>query len=146
LKKPFSDEPLIEPRKKALKKVFQTNDQRTGCRRLTRLREKADAWGLPSWIKPVVKKLPSLIGSVGRVRLPWTTNAVERFFRAFNRFYKTRCGFHSVVSAKRALILFLVVYLFTQQPTRGCAPIEVIVPEAVRMPLYRLINDPWKAL
>ena len=29
---------------------------------------------------------------------------------------------------------------------RGLAPIEVIVPEARRMPLYRLINDPFRAL
>ena len=33
-----------------------------------------------------------------------------------------------------------------QQATTGQAPIEVIVPEARRMPLYRLINDPFRAL
>ena len=36
--------------------------------------------------------------------------------------------------------------MFTQQATTGHAPIEVIVPEARRMPLYRLINDPFQAL
>jgi hypothetical protein len=40
----------------------------------------------------------------------------------------------------------LVVYLSTQRPTDGKAPIEAIVPEASRMPLYRLINDPFVAL
>ena len=33
-----------------------------------------------------------------------------------------------------------------QHATTGQAPIEVIVPEARSMPLYRLINDPFRAL
>ena len=83
---------------------------------------------------------------MGSRRRPATTNAIERFFRAFERFYKTRCGFHSVLSAKRELLLFLVVYVFTQRDSTGQAPIEGIMPEARRMPLYRLINDPFRAL
>ena len=55
-------------------------------------------------------------------------------------------GFHSVLSAKRELLLFLVVYVFTQHATTGHAPIEVIMPEARRMPLYRFVNDPFRAL
>jgi hypothetical protein len=43
----------------------------------------------------------SVCFSVGIVRIPTTTNAIERFFRAFNRFYKVRCGFFSVLSASR---------------------------------------------
>jgi len=39
-----------------------------------------------------------------------------------------------------------VVYLFTQRDTDGKAPIEAIVPDAPRMPLYRLINDPFGTL
>jgi hypothetical protein len=38
------------------------------------------------------------------------------------------------------------VYVLTQHAIMGQAPIEVIVPEARRMPLYRLINDPFRAL
>ena len=41
---------------------------------------------------------------------------------------------------------FLVVYVFTQRASTGQAPIEVIMPEARRMPLYRCINDPFRAL
>jgi hypothetical protein len=41
---------------------------------------------------------------------------------------------------------FLVVYVFTQHATAGQAPIEVIQPEARRMPLYRLISDSLRAL
>jgi hypothetical protein len=38
-----------------------------------------------------------------------------------------------------------VMYVFTQQATMGRAPVEVIMPEARWMPLYRLINDPFRA-
>jgi hypothetical protein len=51
-----------------------------------------------------------------------------------------------VLSGKRELLLFLVVYVFTQRASTGQAPIEVIVPEARCMPLYRCINDPFRAL
>ena len=102
--------------------------------------------GITPWVTTVEAKLPQLICSVGSVRLPSTSNTVERFFRAFQRFYRTRGGFHSVLSAKRELLLFLVVYVFTQHATTGQAPIEVIMPEARSMPLYRLINDPFRAL
>jgi hypothetical protein len=94
----------------------------------------------------VDEKVPRLMGNVGSVRLPSTTNALERFCRGFERFDNTRKGFHSVLSATRELLLFLVVYVFTQHATTGQAPIEVIMPEARRMPLYRLINDPFRAL
>ncbi len=64
----------------------------------------------------------------------------------FNQFYKKRCGFFSVVSAKRELILFLVMYLFIRQPESGRAPIESIMPDAREMPLYELINDPLRTV
>jgi hypothetical protein len=101
---------------------------------------------MTTWVQGIEEKVPQLICSVGRVRLPATTNAVERVFRAFQRFYRTRGGFHSGLSATRALLLFGVVYGFTQHATTAHAPIEVILPEARQMPLYRLINDPFRAL
>jgi transposase-like protein len=146
LKQHFATEAEIDARKPAMKRLFQTRDKRTVRRRLARLKERAAEWGITPWISTMEAKLPQLICSVGSVRLPSTSNAVERFFRAFQRFYCTRGGFHSVLSAKRELLLFLVVYVFTQHATTGQAPIEVIVPEARSMPLYRLINDPFRAL
>lgn len=146
LQQHFATEAEINARKPVMKQLLQTRDKRTVRRRLARLREQASALGITPWVSRVEEKLPELICSVGSVRLPSTTNAVERFFRAFQRFYGTRGGFHSVLSAKRELLLFLVVYVFTQHATTGQAPIEVIVPEARRMPLYRLINDPFRAL
>ena len=146
LKQHFATEAEINARKPAMKRLFQTRDKRTVRRRLARLRERAAELGITPWVTAVEDKLPQLICRVGSVRLPSTSNAVERFFRAFQRFYRTRGGFHTVPSAKRELLLFLVVYMFTQHATTGQAPIEVIIPEARRMPLYRLINDPFRAL
>jgi transposase-like protein len=146
LKQHFTTAAAIDARKPAMKKVLQTRDKRTVRRRLARLKEQATALGITPWVSRVEAKLPGLICTVGSVRLPSTTNAIERFFRAFQRFYVTRGGFHSALSAKRELLLFVIVYVFTQQATTGQAPIEVIVPEARRMPLYRLINDPFRAL
>jgi transposase-like protein len=146
LRQHFRSDAEINLRKPVMKKVLQTQDKRTVRRRLARLRARASELGLTPWVSRVDEKLPGLICSVGSVRLPSTTNAIERFFRAFERFYKTRKGFHAVLSAKRALRLFLVVYVFTQRDRTGQAPIEVIMPEARRMPLYRLINDPFRAL
>jgi hypothetical protein len=146
LKQHFATEAEINARKPAMKRLFQTRDKRMVRRRLARLRERAPELGITLWVTTVEAKLPQLICSVGSVRLPSTSNTVERFFRAFQRFYRTRGGFHSVLSAKRELLLFLVVYVFTQHATTGHAPIEVIVPEARRMPLYCLINDPFRAL
>ena len=68
------------------------------------------------------------------------------FFRAFNRFYKVRCGFSTVKSAKRELIFFLLMYLFVQQADSGKAPIESILPRARGMPFYQLVNDPLKII
>lgn len=146
LKQHFATDAEIEARKPVMKRLLQTRDKRTVRRRFARLKACAAELGITPWVTGVEAKLPQLIGTVGSRRIPTTTNAIERFFRAFERFYKTRKGFHSGLSAKRELLLFLVVYVFTQRASTGQAPIEVILPEARRMPLYRLINDPFRAL
>jgi hypothetical protein len=98
------------------------------------------------WVQGVEQKWPQLIGRVGRVRRPATSNAVARVFRAFQRFYRTRGGVHSVLSATRAWLRFGVVSVFTPHATTGQAPSAVVLPEARSLPLYRLINDPFRAL
>lgn len=146
LKKTFSSKEDIAARKSKLKGVFQTDDKRTVRRRLSKLKESADELDIEEWVDQTEANLPKLLPSVGSKRIPKTTNAIERFFRVFNRFYKVRCGFFSVISAKRELILFLLVYVFIRQPGSGKAPIESIMPEASRMPFYQLINDPLENL
>jgi hypothetical protein len=51
-----------------------------------------------------------------------------------------------VRSAKRPVRLWLVVSLVPPQATTGPAPLDVSLPEARRMPLSRLLNDPFRAL
>jgi len=143
LKKKYKEDAEIDARKPKMKKVFQTNDKRTAKRRLAKLKESSEKLGIQEWVEQTEHRLPKLLPSIGSRRIPSTTNAIERFFRAFNRFYKVRCGFFSVLSAKRELILFLLVYVFIRQPESGKAPIETIMPEASRMPLYQLMNDPF---
>jgi hypothetical protein len=133
-------------RKPRMQKVLPSRDQRTGRRRRARLRARAAEWGLTPWVRRMDAQWPGLICTVGRVRLPSTTKASERFCRACERFDNTRQGFPSVLSATRELRLLLVVDRFTQHATTGQAPMEVIVPEARSMPLYRLSHDPFRAL
>ena len=129
--------------KKQMARLLQTSDKRTVRRRLARLREKAHGWGITPWVEKTCKHLDQLLPAIGSRVLPRTTNAIERFFRQFNRFYKVRRGFHSVASAKDQLALFLIGYLFSKRATDGLAPIEAIWPEAAQTPLYRLLNDPF---
>lgn len=136
----------VQQVKKKMKQVTQTQDVRTVKRRLKKLEseDKKSKWGIGSWITLAWGNLCLLIPALRSNGYPKTTNEIERFFRVFQRFYKTRGGFYSVMSAKRELILFFVVYLFTQQTTTGKAPIEAIVPQACRMPFYRLLNYPFE--
>jgi len=136
----------VSQRKQAMKQVLQTTDKRTVRRRLEQLSIRASAWGIVGWVEQTRACLGKLLPSVGSRRLPRTTNAMERFFRIFSHFYKVRCGFHSVRSAQLALMLFLLVYVFTQREKDGKAPIEAIMPQAAQMPLYRLLNDPFGRL
>jgi transposase-like protein len=132
--------------KRKMKRVVQTPDTRTVQRRLTRLETEdvPDVDGLDTWITRIRGRLSQLVPALRRNSYPRTTNAIERFFRAFQRFYKTRGGFHSIISARRELMLFVVVYVFTIQVSTSIAPLERIVPQAKHMPLYKLLNDPFR--
>ena len=132
--------------KRKMKQVVQTRDSRTVRRRLMRLdsQETADQCGINTWIAGVSERLVQLIPSLRPNPYPRTTNSLERFFRAFQRFYTTRGGFHSVMSAQRELMLFVVGYVFTIRISTGRAPIEKVVPQAKEMPLYKLLNDPFR--
>ena len=37
-------------------------------------------------------------------------------------------------------------YIFIKQPETGKAPIETIIPEALEMQFYKLVNDPITSL
>lgn len=130
--------------KQQMKRVVQTQDPRTVTRRLDKLEKTANdrGWNILEWIARTRKNLKHLVPALRSNTYPSTTNAIERFFRAFTQFSKTRCGFHSVRSAKREIIFFMVIYLFTIQAERGKAPIENLLPDAKTMPFYQLLNYP----
>jgi len=138
---------VVATLKRKMKRVVQTCDPRTLRRRLARLttEEGAQDCGLETWVAQTHEKLDRLEPAVRKNSYPRTTNGIERFFRAFQRFYKTRGGFHSVVSAQREVMVFVVGYVFTIQPSTGRAPIEQIVPQARQMPLYQLLNAPFRS-
>jgi transposase-like protein len=140
-----SEQEEAKTAKQRMKQVVQTHDTRTVNRRLDRLEQTANdkGWKIMDWLKRTRDKLKHLLPAARSNTYPSTTNEIERFFRAFARFYKTRCGFHSVASTKREIIFFMVVYLFTIQAESGKAPIEKILSEANTMPLYRLLNYPF---
>ena len=142
LKKYVIDPEKIKKVKPMMKNILNTVDPRTVQRRLAALKEKAAEYGITDWIPLATKRLPALIPAIRRNLIPNTTNAVERFFRAFNRFYKTKAGFHSTASAKREFIIFTILYLFTIRWAKGQAPIESIWSEANKTSLYKLINNP----
>jgi transposase-like protein len=141
----FENEEDIQQRRILMQKVLQTNDKRTLKRRFEKLVLKSKLLGITDWIKHFAICLPKLIPAVGSKVIPRTINGIERFFRAFMRFYKTRSGFHSFKSATREFILFVVVYLFTRSEN-GKAPIEAIFPDANRTPFYQLVNNPLQIL
>ena len=142
----FEEKGQIAERKSLMKRIFQTTDKRTVKRRLDKLKAAAETLEITEWVQQTEERLPKLLPAVGSQRIAQTTNAIERFFRTFNRFYKVRCGFYSVPSTKRELIFFLLMYLFVQQTSTGQAPIESILPQASRMPFYQLVNDPLKTV
>lgn len=146
LKEHFQEKEEIENRKKEMKKVFQTSDKRTVKRRFSSLEKEGEKLSITDWVLQTKQNLKNLISAVGSRRIPKTNNAIERFFRSFNRFYKTRCGFFSIASARRQIILFMVVYLFNKSAETKKAPIEAILPSAKDMPLYKILNDPFGAL
>ena len=96
LKKHFDEKAEIAQRKPLMKRLFQTTDKRTVKRRFEKLKTVAEELEITEWVEQTEANLPKLLPAVGSGRLPTTTNAIERFFRCFNRFYKVRSGFFSV--------------------------------------------------
>ena len=101
---------VVTALKRKMKRVVQTGDPRTVRRRLARLAtvDGAQDCGLDAWISQTQQTLDRLEPAVRDNTSPRTTNRIERCFRAFQRFYKTRGGFHSIMSAQRQLMLFVV--------------------------------------
>ena len=83
LKKHFAEKAEIAQRKPLMKRLFQTQDKRTVKRHLEKLKASAKEQQITEWVQQTEGGLPKLLLAVGSVRLPSTTNAIERFFPGF---------------------------------------------------------------
>lgn len=91
-------------------KIFRTKDKRTVRRRFIRWAQRSQKRGHQELVLKLEGLLPFLIGAVGSRVIPTTNNAIERVFRAFNRFAYVKYGFGNVESARRQIALFMIDY------------------------------------
>jgi len=108
--------------KRKMKKVFQSSDKRIVIRHSRKLKEEEPM--IEEWVEQTESNLLKLLLSVGSAIIPRTTNAIERFFRAFSRFYKVRCGFFSLISARRELVFFLLCMCLFDSPRVAKLPLN----------------------
>jgi len=135
-----------------LRHLFHTPDKRTVCRRLETLRQQATATPVAGVIARLVGKLPQLLPAVGSTFRPATSNAVEHFFAAFERFYRLKGPFQSKASAEKHLALFLLGYVFSVHSAeaidehQGRCPLQQAGYRVGQMPLFHLLNRPHLGL
>ena len=93
-------------------------------------------------------KLPKLLPAVGSTWRPTTSNAVERFFGAFDRFYQLKGPFQHEASAHKHVALFMLGYVFETASAdaaaarQGRCPLQVAGYEVDTIPLFHLLNRP----
>ena len=131
-----------------LKTLFHTPSKRTVRRRLTQLQADAQDGPAQGVVARLIAKLPQLLPAVGSTWRPTTSNAVERFFGAFDRFYRLKGPFQSEASAQKHVALFMLGYVFETfstdavAPRQGRCPLQVAGYEVGSLPLFHLLNRP----
>ena len=122
-------------------KLFRTNYKRTVLRRIEKFKSL-----LPCEHKHLGErlenKLPQVLPAVGSTRLPSTSNAVESFFSAFDRFYKAKGPFVDLKSAQKHLNLFMLGYLYSIGQKAQPCPLEKAGLDVSSVPFYHLFNRP----
>lgn len=135
-----------------LRQVFCSNDKRTVRRRLRKLQQQASDTPVAGVITRLSDKLPLLLPAVGSTFRPTTSNAVEHFFAAFERFYRQKGPFQSKASADKHLALFLLGYVFSVRSAeakhehQGLCPLQRAGYRVAQVPLFHLINRPHLSL
>lgn len=122
--------------------LFRTPDKRTVRRRVEKLCGVVDSLGVGDVVSGLVRKLPQVIGAVGSTWRPSTSNAVEGFFRAFDRFYRIKGPFCDVESAQKHVQLFVLWYAFSLGASGQACPLEKAGGVVADIPFYHLINRP----
>lgn len=135
-----------------LRQVFCSNDKRTVRRRLRKLQQQASDTPVAGVIARLSDKLPRLLPAVGSTFRPATSNAVEHFFAAFERFYRRKGPFQSKTSADKHVALFLLGYVFSVRSAEakhehhGLCPLQRAGYRVAQVPLFHLINRPHLSL
>ncbi len=131
-----------------LKSLFHTAGKRTVRRRLAKLFAQTDGNPAQAVVARLMAKLPKLLPAIGSTWRPTTSNAVERFFGAFDRFYQLKGPFQHEASAHKHVALFMLGYVFETASAdaavarQGRCPLQVAGYEVDTIPLFHLLNRP----
>lgn len=123
-------------------KLFKSGYKRTVERRLDELKRLLAHLDASHVLGGILAKWPKLIKTVGSLRLPSTSNAVERFFGGFDRFYQSKGPFCDEASAQKHLRLFMLGYFLTIGQQGQACPLEKAGVDVGQIPLYHLLNRP----
>ena len=140
--------PLRQAVAAQLKSLFHTTGKRTVRRRLAKLFAQTDGHPAQAVVARLMAKLPKLLPAVGSTWRPTTSNAVERFFGAFDRFYQLKGPFQHEASAQKHVALFMLGYVFETASAEAAAarqgrcPLQVAGYEVDTIPLFHLLNRP----
>ena len=93
-------------------------------------------------IEGLLEKLPQVKSAVGSLKYPSTSNAVECFFGAFERFYRLKGPFCDKKSANKHIGLFMLAYMFRMGLQGQASPLERAGIDVSGIPFYHLINRP----
>ena len=128
--------------------LFHTSDKRTTKRRFARLSKAAETSGLAPVLDRLAEKLPQLLPAVGSTFRPTTSNAVEQFFSAFDRFYRSKGPFQHKASAEKHVALFLIGYVFSVRSKeaieahQGRCVLQQAGYNVSHLPIFHLFNRP----
>ncbi len=128
--------------------LFRTPSKRTVQRRMHTLQAEAQDSPAQAVVTRLLAKLPPLLPAVGSTWRPTTSNAAERFWGAFDRFYRCKGPFQNVASAHKHVALFMlgsVFETFSAEATaerQGRCPLQLAGYEVGPIPLFHLLNRP----
>ena len=131
-----------------LSRVFHSHDKRTVRRRLAALLKETASTPVAGVVARLEAKFSKLLPAVGSTFRPITSNRVEQFFAAFERFNRLKGPYQSEASARKHVALFMLGYVFrvysadATEAHRGRCPLELAGYEVARIPLFHLLNRP----
>ncbi|PDV96530.1 IS66 family transposase [Candidatus Chloroploca asiatica] len=132
-----------------LKRIFWATTKRTAERRYEKVLALREVYvAAQPEVAPVFTSLehhwPKLVNAIESERIPLTNNTTELVIRRFAQHYQNFCGFHSIETAERYLVVFEWCYRLTpfthdaQQRIRGKCPLELAGYDVSTLPMAQL--------